>query len=150
MTLMTHDPKADFEVTAASFKDGYWYEFSDGEDEIAVHGSAWTGKETVYFNDEIVSDKRNLTSLKEEHIFEKSGHSYRVQMITTSLLKAEVLVQIWKDDVFIGSKAQSLAQTIDIKKNLWKFLLALVAFFAAGFLVGTLVAKVASGDLSIW
>jgi hypothetical protein len=147
MTLMTNDKNSDFETQAASFKDGFWYEFTDGDNEIAVHGSAWTGKETVYFNDEVVADKRNLTRLKEEHHFTKGDHEYRVQLFTTSILKMQVMCQVWKDGTLLGSKTKGLVTILDKKQALWKILLFIGAFFGAGLLVGMLSAALAASDL---
>jgi len=140
MTMMTHEKNSDFETGAANLKDGFWYEFTDGDDEIAVHGSAWSGQETIYFNDEKVAEKRNLTSLKEEHIFEKDGHTYRVQLITTSLLKMQVMCQVWKDDVMLGSQTKGLITKVDSRKLFWGGLLFVLAFFGLGYIVGAIAA----------
>ena len=38
---------------------GYKFYFQDGDNQIACFGSYFTGKEEVYVNDELISNKRN-------------------------------------------------------------------------------------------
>jgi hypothetical protein len=48
---------------------GFWFYFEHQGHDISVHGSAWSGKETIYMDNHPVSDKRNLTSFTGKHDF---------------------------------------------------------------------------------
>ena len=76
---------------------GYWFYFQDGEDEIAVFGSGWSGKEIVYFNDNPVSESRNM-KFKSIHEFTANGKHYRIVYEVVSMLKGQVKCKLFIND----------------------------------------------------
>jgi hypothetical protein len=56
-------------MSQVSMRKGFWFYFEHQGHDISVHGSAWSGKETIYVDNHPVSDKRNLTSFTGKHDF---------------------------------------------------------------------------------
>lgn len=65
-------------MSKVTIKDGFWFFFEDDGIEIAVNASAFSGKETVYVNDNPVSEKRSY-GLLSLHNFQYKGKYYRVK-----------------------------------------------------------------------
>lgn len=115
--------------------DGYWFYFQDEGTDIAVHGSAWSGKETVYVNDNPVSDKRALLSCVSEHEFTHGAHDYKVRYEVTSLMCGALECSLFKDGTLLASQKKAY---IEKNKNTWMKVLFL---FFAGFGFGSAVAS---------
>lgn len=82
----------------SSIKNGIWFIHNDGPNAIQVWGSCFSGKEKVYFNNELVSDQRSV-KMQSVHKFEdKNGKNYEVEIKTNSLLKGELECIIKKED----------------------------------------------------
>ena len=88
---------------------GYILVFRDGADEIEVYASAISGKEKVYFNGDIVSEKRNM-AFTTRHEFTVGKNSYRVTLIVTSCLRGGVECSLHKNGRKIGYEEQILYQ----------------------------------------
>jgi len=65
-------------MSKVTIKHGFWFFFEDDEIEIAVNVSAFSGKETVYVNDNPVSERRSYGFLS-LHNFQYKGKHYRVK-----------------------------------------------------------------------
>ncbi len=59
-------------------KDGYWFYFNYDDVEIAVHRSTLLGNETVFFNDNPVSELNNIFGLKRSHNILYQGKKFKV------------------------------------------------------------------------
>jgi len=90
-----------------SITKGYWFYFQDGENEIAVFGSGWSGKEIVYFNDDPVSEDRNIR-FKSTHEFTKNGKHYRIVYEVVSMMTGEVNCQLFIDDVLTDEQNKAV------------------------------------------
>ena len=75
---------------------GYKFYFQDGDDQIACFGSYFTGKEEVYINDELVSEKRNI-NVKSKHQFELSGNTFNVKFEMLNILTGKLQCSLFKN-----------------------------------------------------
>ena len=123
-----HNPSA--AMSSPNFIDGYWFYFNDGDTDIAVHGSAWSGKETVYVNDNPVSSKRELLKTVSEHQFVHSGHQYQVRYHITSLMRGDLQCEVFKDGELLASQSKAFVSS---SKRSW---LNIVKMFGVGFIFG--------------
>lgn len=86
------------EKTQTDIKKGNWLIHEDEDNIVQVWGSNLNGKEKVYLNDVLVSEKRNL-KLKGNHTFnDNKGNNYEVKIKTESITKGVVSVEIIKND----------------------------------------------------
>lgn len=76
---------------------GIWFVFNDNENTIKVWGSGTSGKEKVYLNDKLVSEKRNL-KMNSQHTFSDSNQTnYVVKTINTNIMKGVLECQLYKN-----------------------------------------------------
>lgn len=113
-------------MATASFVNGYWFYFNDGDSEIAVHGSAWSGRETVYLNDNPVSDKRELLKFSSDHAFTHNGHEYRVNYHLTNVLTGALECTLYRDGKLFASQTKGI---LGKSRGSWLFILGM---FLAG------------------
>lgn len=89
------------EKSEASIRKGCWFVVRDGNNLIHIHGSNINGKESVYLNNELVSEKRNLHK-KSEHEFEdKNNNSYQIEISVSDLYKGSLECKVYKNDELI-------------------------------------------------
>ncbi|MDY6929686.1 MAG: hypothetical protein SWN10_21630 [Pseudomonadota bacterium] len=117
-------------MASPNFIDGYWFYFNDGDTDIAVNGSAWSGKETVYVNDNPVSSKRELLKTVSEHHFVHNGHKYLVRYHITSLMRGNLECEVFKNGELLASQSKAFVSS---SKRSW---LNILKMFAFGFLFG--------------
>lgn len=111
-----------------SLSNGFWFYFDHEGMQIAAHGSALSGKETIFVDSEIVSAKRSF-SRSSHHDFTHNGHNYQVIFFMESILKGILSCSLYKD----GELVSTTSKSYPMKPFNWKsFWLAL----AAGFIVG--------------
>ena len=84
--------------STTSIKEGNWYIYHDGGNVIQVWSSNLSGKEKVYLNNELVSEKRSMKMQSMHHFTDKDGQDYEVRFITQSLLKGLLDCEIRKED----------------------------------------------------
>ena len=109
---------------------GYIFIFRDGDNEIEAHGSAYSGKETIYYNGDIVSEKRSM-SFTSRHPFSVGEKSYRVTFGITSYLRGGVECSLHKNGRQLGHEEQIMYQ------GSWgKILTILFLFMGVGIAVG--------------
>ena len=85
-------------------KEGVNIEFVDGDNVIKFHGSAFSGMETVFFNDEEVSKSRHLT-FSSRHLFTNKEHSYELDVLTKSMRSGVIELSLMKDSILISRKS---------------------------------------------
>lgn len=124
-------------MSKATIKDGFWYFFEDDGIEIAVNVSAFSGKETVYVNDNPVSEKRSYSFLS-LHNFQYKGKHYRV--------KCDV-INIWTQKIecslSINGKVQFTETKAYITGGILGFIKLLAFWIAVGATVGIAAASIA-------
>lgn len=81
----------------ASIKNGHWFVHHDSNNIIQVWGSNFNGKEKVFLNGNLVSERRSV-KVKSEHSFEdKAGQNYEVSLKVQHLVKGGMECIIRKD-----------------------------------------------------
>ncbi|NNJ71796.1 MAG: hypothetical protein HKP09_01305 [Enterobacterales bacterium] len=125
-------------VEKTSVFNGFWFYFQDGDDEIAVFGSGWSGKEVVYFNDNPVSEDRTF-KFESTHEFTKNNKTYKIVYKVISMLTGETHCLLYID----GELKDEQKKAVIAKGSGKKALLSILGFFAVGMIFGYLGAKVA-------
>lgn len=93
---------------------GIWFVFNDNENTIKVWGSGTSGKEKVYLNDTLVSEKRNL-KMNSQHTFSDSNQTnYEVKNINTNIMKGILECHLYKN----GEVLKKYECRFDIKRML--------------------------------
>lgn len=104
--------------------------FQDGDNQIACKANLLNGKEYVYINDELVSEKRNL-GFKSKHTFEYEGADWTVVFDVINMLTSETECLIFKGKKKVGRKAlKPFAQNPKLMMK------AFAAFFCYGLIFG--------------
>jgi hypothetical protein len=93
--------KDKFMETEVTLKKGFNFAFKDGENDILAHGSAYSGKEIVFLNDEEVSSSRNY-KVCSRHFFEANGQRYECIFYVTNFIYSWIECQLYKDGNLIG------------------------------------------------
>jgi hypothetical protein len=134
--IATQEPLVN-SMSRVTLKSGFWFFFEDEGIEIAVNASAFSGKETVYVNDNPVSEKRSY-GLLSLHNFQYKGKHYRV--------KCDV-VNIWTQNVecslSINGKVQFTETKAYITGGIKGFIKLLVLWIGFGATVGFAAASLA-------
>jgi len=73
----------------ASWLKGFWFVFKDSENTIVAGGSSVTGKEYVYINEKLFSEKRSLKKIS-AHELEYGENKYKIIFNVKSLLTGKV------------------------------------------------------------
>jgi len=74
--------------------EGMWFHFEIDGDQVSVHGSAWSGAEKVWVNDNLVSETRTLTSLASVHYIRVGERDLEVHLRTADILRGSYEVEI--------------------------------------------------------
>ncbi len=85
-----------------SLKRGIECFFDVGDATVRVWASAWTGREVVELNGQVVSDKRSL-KLSTPHRFTHDGHDYEVVFQISSLLSGLFEVFLYRNGKLLDS-----------------------------------------------
>ena len=91
---------------------GYKFYFQDGDDQIACFGSYFTGKEEVYINDELVSEKRSI-NVTSKHQFELSGNTFNVKFEMHNILTGRLECSLFKNKKLVKSQGKSMKKVYD-------------------------------------
>ncbi len=70
-------PSLPSKSTGNSLK-GLWFVFQEGQNKVHAWGSAATGKEKVFLNYQLVSERHNLKK-QSAHLFQEKGAVYEVK-----------------------------------------------------------------------
>lgn len=133
---------------SVSLTEGIECFFDVGEHIIHVWGSAWSGRETVSVDGQVVSDTRNLTRLSACHRFEVDGIAYHAIFKTESILRGHYAVELYRGEQLIDSDSGCYpAFKSPLLAGPKRLLLWLVGLFAAGFVFGILGAWMGGGGV---
>lgn len=115
--------------------------FDIGEHTISVWGSAWSGREIVRVDNQVVSDSRNFSRLQSRHDFTLDGVSYHLVFKTESILRGHYAVYLYRGDTLIDSDDGAHTLFGMGKWQGWRgVLLWGTVFFGGGIVFGFLVA----------
>ena len=87
-------------------RNGYDFQFEFNGLSFRAGGSSATGKEYVYVNDELVSEKRSMSVLS-EHEFSLNNHNYKVEFEVLDKLKGELACRLYCDGKMVKLFAAS-------------------------------------------
>ena len=124
-----HSVKVDDSV---NYRTGYNFEFVQGDNVIRAFGSAKSGKEEVFFNDELMAKKRSF-GRKSCLSFDSNGYHYEVEFHVTNLFTGELHCTLIKDGVHVKTLKQSLAKKYQLNGKT-KLLFLISQGFFAGFI----------------
>jgi hypothetical protein len=136
------------ENTKVTLRKGYWFYFEDAGLKITAFGSGFSGKEIVYINDEIVSEKRNYR-FKSTHYIQHNGARYKVSFEMKNMITGELICSLTKNNELLHTESKAYISNKNgsgYKTLLWIFLIGLVAgigFFSAGIWIGKMLAGAA-------
>jgi hypothetical protein len=125
----------DSTMSMASPTKGYWYYFHHDNNQIAVYGSGFTGKEIVYLNDDPVSESRSF-GLKSRHEFTSNGKDYKVELKVNSMIRGDVECSLYINNEPVGTESKALISNSNGRSTLKTLAIILAVSFAAGILVG--------------
>lgn len=128
--------KAAFSV---SLVNGIQCYFDIGEHTISVWGSAYSGREIVRIDNQVVSDSRNLCGLQSRHDFTLDGVSYHLVFKTESIMRGHYGVYLYRGDTLIDSDDGCYPLFRMGKWQGWRgFCLWIVLCFGGGIIFGFL------------
>lgn len=125
---MTHNISSDEQ--ALPKKQPFELYFQDGDNQITCKANFLNGKEYIYINDELVSEKRNL-GFKSKHKFQHEDTSWTVTFDVINMLTSETECLVLKGDRVIGRKALK-----PFEKNPKLVIKAFTTFFFYGLIFG--------------
>lgn len=117
---------------------GYWFYFRDENRQFAIHGSGYSGKESVYLNDQLISSLRNYRR-HSQHQFNVAQDNYRVEFNVTSILKGEIVCSLYKNEQLLETETKAYTQdttSTSLKK--------IGLFFVGGIITGALAGLIAA------
>ena len=104
--MLTDKPEPEEKFGKVNYAQGYWYHFEDGDNDITVNASAYSGMHRVYINDQMVCKKRKFgRGCRLE--FEYEGAQYSVRFATIKLLTVDYECLVIKDNTLLGRKVIS-------------------------------------------
>ena len=83
-----------------SFIKGFWFVFHDEENTITAGGSAISGHEYVYFNDELISTIKSMKTTS-KHKFKKNGIEYEITFHVPEISKSKMECVLHKNNRII-------------------------------------------------
>ncbi|WP_462146807.1 hypothetical protein [Pseudoalteromonas gelatinilytica] len=89
-----------------SHKLGNKFYFQDGDNQIACFGHIMSGKEKIYVNDELVSEKRSF-GFKSNHDFNYQGNAYAVKFEMQNILTGKVECSFYKAGKLVKQSTQT-------------------------------------------
>jgi len=123
------------------FKHGITCYFDIDDITISIRGSTWSGREIVKVDETIVSKKRGLSRCT-PHLFEHADISYKLLFETTSILKGEYQVELYRNGKLVDSdKCQSLPDSCVTESgriDILQYTKKLVPYFLMGAIAGAI------------
>ncbi|MBT8219888.1 MAG: hypothetical protein KJP00_08685 [Bacteroidia bacterium] len=107
----------------ADYTNGIWIVHRNDQEILKIWLSLMTGKEMIYVNDELVTQKRNITSFSTLDTFDYKGDQYDVEIKTHNLAPIKIQISIYRNGSFESTNmvVQSLSDVMmsfDIKKDI--------------------------------
>lgn len=124
--------------TEVSIRNGYWFPFDSEKNRIVAFGSAWSGMEKIFVNDELVSKKRNMLNFNSRHEFEIDGEKYEVFYLVTGWVSGEIECLLLKGNTVIGREQKAYVASEAGRKGMK---IATIAGFVAGAISAFLITR---------
>ena len=126
-------------MSQVSMRKGFWFYFEHQGHDISVHGSAWSGKETIYVDNHPVSDQRNLTSFTGTHDFTVDNNEYEVIIKVISIFKGSIEVSLKCNGQIVGKESKTMLEKRNGKKFAKELIVLMVAGAGVGYLIGRFI-----------
>jgi hypothetical protein len=131
------DDKAHVEIDTVeetvNYKDGFSFDFEDASNKISVHCSSVSGKESIFFNGDLIASKRSFRR-KSSMNFNIGKDAYEVEFHVIDMLKGETHCTLIKNDVHVKTIKKALLLKNQLTcKNAW---LKIFAYFVLGAIFG--------------
>ncbi len=110
-------------MSQVTLRHGYWFYFKHEGLDIILHGSAWSGKETVYVDNHPVSIKRNVLRRTGVHHFTRNGDQYELRLYLQSIVTGNLIVSLYKNAELIEEESKAYLRKGD--RTVWWRLLGL-------------------------
>jgi len=131
---MNNDNKNSVNVDdGVNYKTGFNFIFSEEGNTIRAFGSAKSGKEQVFVNDNLMTEKRSF-GRRSCLSFESNEHQYEVEFHMVNLFTGELHCTLIKDGVHVKTLKQSLAKKYQLNGKT-KLLFLVSQGFVAGFVL---------------
>ena len=91
-------------ISKADFTNGIWMVFNSEKHIVKVWMSLVNGKEIIYVNDELLSERRNITSFNTVDSFNHNGDHFDVEIDTESLLPLKINCSVFINGHWKGTK----------------------------------------------
>jgi len=123
---------------SVSYRGGFNFDFKDGCHNINIRCSSVTGKESVFFDDQLMVEKRSFKR-KSSMEFRHEDNRYEIEFDVVDMLKGETHCTLIKNDVHVKTIKKALLKKNQLAgKDLW---LKLPIHFAIGATCGYLAVK---------
>jgi len=130
----------DAAMSQVSMKNGYWFYFDHQGNDISMHGSAWSGKETMYVNNHPVSIKHKLFGRLSQHYFTVGEIQYRAEVYLAKFATGEVQVSLYANDVLVAKESKAYLPNAK-KTSIWVIILAALLGAVVGYSSVSLIMK---------
>ena len=124
-----------------NYSDGFSFDFEDAEHVINVRCSSFSGKESIYLDDQLIASKRSFKR-KSSMSFTIGENNYESEFNVVNMFKAEVHCTLIKNDVHVKTIKKALLMKYQLSgKNAW---LTIIACFVIGSICGSLSVLISS------
>ena len=127
--------------SSLSFREGFYFYFQDGDDQIVARRSLWSGKVSIFINEQKITEKYSL-AFNNQHEFSHKGATYRVIFSITGLINSRLECLLIKDNRVIGEETR--AYKVETKRNPVAIIAGITfgclgAGLGVGYLIGNIV-----------
>ncbi len=134
------------DINKPSARHGYWFYFDIEGIKITAFGSAFSGKEIIFIDDDIVSECRSYR-VSNGHKFEYQGSQYEVRFTMQNILTGNLICEVFKDGKKIATENKAYFGGSDTSTKttlLWLFVIGAasgVGFYTMGYWLGRFLAN---------
>ncbi|PCI62871.1 MAG: hypothetical protein COB37_06010 [Kordiimonadales bacterium] len=145
--MRNKDQAIESKFDVVSMTSGYWYAFEDGDDEITINISSWSGKGRLFINDELVFEGRGF-GVYARYRISHAGKEYDLRVCTVRVITSDVEVMLSSGNRIIGVKTSSFygGSTSHLVRKLVPLL---IVGFAFGILGGMVLGQSISLDYAL-
>jgi len=118
---------------SVGYGDGYHFYFDIDDDLIHAHGSAKSGKESIYVNDKLVTSKRSFRR-KSCHTFKIANCNYEIEFYMANLSTGELHCTLIKNGTHVKTQKKSLKQYYHIANKrtlIWSAIIGAISGWSA-------------------
>ncbi len=137
--MATYSHQQDKQLDTISLTNGYWFYFEVDGNDIAVFASAWSGRETVFLNDEINSNRRNLFGFEGKHGVVINDTEYTIVISMENMLTGTVACKLMKGRKVLDEQSKGYIKGMSARSLFSKLILYVLAGYGAGTMAVQLV-----------